>query len=278
MDCIFLLVRLFVFNEILYILKMFFKDIKNKIILANTNFSKTNLVRRFTSTLSFSISRPQVKVRGCVSSNLVSGFTVVELMVVVAIFAVISSISAFNYRSFETSITVKNLAQDIALTIRKAQSYTLGFQSPEPTLLNETVIGYGVHFDMQYPDTFLLFGDFKTTNPTINANNVYDGTSCNRIFTAQEECVDEILITTTDRIEALCLNDSDCVFEGMLDIVFNRPNQDALFSYTDISTGQTTNLDPATNNPISHVSISVVSVDGVRRFITIWNTGVISVE
>jgi len=249
---------------------MFFKNTKNKIF---------SFIYVFLKKLVFFLSS-QLKIKTYKKSSIkmVSGFTVVELMVVIAIFAVISSISAYNYKSFETNITVKNLAQDIALTIRKAQSYTLGFQSPEPTLLNEMVVGYGVHFNMNHPDTFLLFGDFKTINPSVDANALYDGTSCYGVFTVQEECIDEIVINTSDRIEALCLNDSDCVFDGMLNIVFNRPNQDALFSYTDPLTGLTTNFDPVTNNPLSHVSIPVVSVNGLRKFITIWNTGVISVE
>lgn len=206
------------------------------------------------------------------------GFTVVELMVVVAIFAVISALSAYNYRAFETNITVKNLAQDIALTIRKAQSFTLGFQNPEPTLPEEVVVGYGLHIDMDEPDRFLIFGDFKITDPLIEQNGYYNGSSCDVFFNPQEECIELISIATSDRIEAICLNDSDCVFQGKLDIVFNRPNHDALFSFFDSSNLTQTNLDPLTGNPISHVAISVVSVEGLRRFITVWNTGVISVE
>lgn len=206
-----------------------------------------------------------------------TGFTVVELMVVVAIVAVISGLSAYNYRSFETNISVKNLAQDIALSIRKAQGYTLGFKSVEPTMPNEVVVGYGFHVDMDYPKNFVLFGDFKTLDPLVEANKAYDGNICEGIFNSGEECIDEIEINTTDEIEAICLNDSDCIFEGSLDIVFNRPNQDAYFTYTDINSSRMV-VDPATNFPISHASISVVSVEGLRRFITVWNTGVIGVE
>ncbi|KKQ07855.1 MAG: hypothetical protein US18_C0006G0001, partial [Parcubacteria group bacterium GW2011_GWB1_36_5] len=49
------------------------------------------------------------------------GMTYVELIVVLSIFAVMSSIVLFNYGEFQAKVDIKNLASDIALKIVEAQ-------------------------------------------------------------------------------------------------------------------------------------------------------------
>ena len=49
------------------------------------------------------------------------GMTLVELIVVLAIFMIILGLTIFDYSSFKSTTTIQNLADDIALTIRKAQ-------------------------------------------------------------------------------------------------------------------------------------------------------------
>ena len=45
------------------------------------------------------------------------GMTYVELIVVLGIFAVMLSISMFNYKRFQGKVDIKNLANDIALKL-----------------------------------------------------------------------------------------------------------------------------------------------------------------
>ena len=45
------------------------------------------------------------------------GMTYVELIVVLSIFAVLSSVAIFNYGSFQDKVDIKNLGSDIALKI-----------------------------------------------------------------------------------------------------------------------------------------------------------------
>lgn len=52
-----------------------------------------------------------------------AGFSVVELVVVLTIFSIMSSISIFNYNDYRKNIEKSNVSQDIALSIRQAQVY-----------------------------------------------------------------------------------------------------------------------------------------------------------
>ncbi len=57
------------------------------------------------------------------------GFTFVELIVVIAIFGILSSVVLFNYGNFNSAITLQNLAHDIALQIDQAQKTAISGQN-----------------------------------------------------------------------------------------------------------------------------------------------------
>ena len=50
------------------------------------------------------------------------GFTLVEFIVIMAIFAVMVGVVLFNFTGFRSKITLDNLAQDIAISIRQIQT------------------------------------------------------------------------------------------------------------------------------------------------------------
>ncbi len=70
------------------------------------------------------------------------GMTLVELMVVLAIFIIVASLTIFDYGSFRSTVSTQNLANDIAISVRKAQSFAIGVHNID-TAFN---YGYGVHF------------------------------------------------------------------------------------------------------------------------------------
>lgn len=53
------------------------------------------------------------------------GFSMVEFVVVLVIFSIMSGITLFNYNEYRSRIEQTNVTQDIALTIRQAQVYGL---------------------------------------------------------------------------------------------------------------------------------------------------------
>src|SRR3989338_9773919 len=93
------------------------------------------------------------------ASKLNRGMTYVELIVVLMIFATISSIVLFNYQEFQTKVDIKNLASDIALKIVEAQKSAIsgklsaqGDFAPKPA--------YGIYFNLSPSTNFVYFADF----------------------------------------------------------------------------------------------------------------------
>ena len=85
-----------------------------------------------------------------------SGFTIIELLVVVMIMFILSGISIFKFREYTTNIELSNVTLDTALVIREAQTFGVttvesnasGFQN-----------AYGVHFSESEPDSYTFFVD-----------------------------------------------------------------------------------------------------------------------
>jgi prepilin-type N-terminal cleavage/methylation domain-containing protein len=84
------------------------------------------------------------------------GFSIVEMLTVLAILSILMGISVFQYRDFQNNVNLSNVALDAALTVRGAQSYGAstvevggsGFQH-----------AYGVHFDESTPTSYVFFVD-----------------------------------------------------------------------------------------------------------------------
>lgn len=99
------------------------------------------------------------------------GFTLVELLVCIVIFVLMTGFVAVKYGGFNQSMLLNNLAYDIALTIREAQSY--GVSVSDIAVAGDFNKTYGVHFDgagtpgpggVRYNKTFILYADTDNNN------------------------------------------------------------------------------------------------------------------
>jgi type II secretory pathway pseudopilin PulG len=138
-----------------------------------------------------------------------AGFTIIELVVSTSILVIVTTLIFANYPNFDDGISLRKTAQEIALTVRQAQTYGLGVRE----FRSGTGIypGYGVHFSVASQDSFILFAD-------VNGNNAYDGSS---------EDISSFKIQTGEKISGLCANEktlpsAGCAF-GAEDIIFFRP-------------------------------------------------------
>ena len=90
------------------------------------------------------------------------GFSLIELMTVVGIITIVTSVVLANNSKYGGSVLLQNLAYDIALSIRQAQVYGIsvrGFGVNNSTF----TVGYGMHFAVNDPTHYELFADLAGT-------------------------------------------------------------------------------------------------------------------
>ncbi len=220
-------------------------------------------------------------------NNAKAGFTLIEMLIVVAIFAVVATTLLFNYSSFSTSVGVRNLSEQVGISIRKAQSYATSVRSISGSggIMSDTFPAYGMAFSVGYTtqslydptgSSFTLFTDVSPQNNTVT-NNLFDNNgTCGNPMEGQE-CVENFSITDGNKIVSLCTDSPSAntcftaAHPGKVNIVFHRPNPDAIICVVDQSGSCSSQLS-------SYLKITVQSLKGINRIITIWNTGQISVN
>ena len=94
------------------------------------------------------------------------GMTYIELIVVLSIFSIISSIVMFNYGDFQSKVDVKNLASDIALQVVQAQKSSLSGLLPPSgySAISLWKPSFGVYFDIPPSTQFIYFVDLNNLN------------------------------------------------------------------------------------------------------------------
>lgn len=157
---------------------------------------------------------------------LVSGFTMIEMVVSVGIFVIMTSLILANYQKFLNTVSLGTLANEIAVSIRQAQTY--GQNVREFGAGSNTFPSYGVFLNSSITDSFVLFADIT------GGDKQYNGISCG---VAGTECLEVFNIQSNANIARLCgnvktdgktINDptAECGLSS-LDIAFTRPNPDA---------------------------------------------------
>ena len=196
------------------------------------------------------------------------GFTLVELMVSIGIFAFMTALHVAKYGTFNQGILLTNLAYDVALTIRNAQSYGLNVKS-KPSGGTDCAAGgssfsncfdypYGVHFDEgasgdPAPNTrFVFFADISK-----------DG-----VYNSGDEIIKTSYIRRGRIVDNICISlDSSCnITPSSLDITFKRPDPNAIIIG---------NINQ--NTKYAYAEITLKSSDGGLKKVTVRSTGQIDV-
>ncbi len=169
------------------------------------------------------------------------GFTVIEMLVALAIFVTFTGITLFNYPRFSNKVSLDLLAHNVALTVRQAQTYGLAVKAfpgviPFPA--------YGVHFELAGIETnpiksFILFAD---ECPTATPDKLYKLSGCPSPPPGTDpEFFEKFTIPPgTNSITALCANEplvdpknpaasTGCssLASTFIDITFKSPRPDA---------------------------------------------------
>ena len=184
------------------------------------------------------------------------GMTYVELIVVLGIFAILSSVAIFNYGAFQAKVDIKNLASDIALRVVQAQKSALSGEQNINEPLNWKP-SYGVYFNPGSNNSFIYFAN-------LNNNYFFDGSNCTN------ECLNYVSISKNDFIQKVesYLGSSPTQITNPIAVTFTRPDSRAYFSY-------------ANNIPLSgfdFIQITVASPSGAIALIKIYPSGRIQVN
>ncbi len=200
------------------------------------------------------------------------GMTFMELIVIISLFGIIASVVLFNSRDFSSNISLQNLAQDIALTIKRAQTTSAsGGYNALFVLPNKPSYGVYIHPDEQ---SFYYFADLDNNGrlDSIDPTNRACGTPV-----IGDECIEQYTISGNDDIKEVCVNSKlaapgDCSTMSSLEVVFKRPNLDATVLFSGVATS-------TSGAQIVDGKVTIQSADGARnKNIIIWATGQISVE
>lgn len=240
------------------------------------------------------LSKNQITNKKSGKLNYQSGFTFMELIVVIAIMAIMESIIMFNYKDFTSNISLKNLASDIALSIKKAQTLALSGRSDgfaQDTDLdinnfaNRQSPTYGAFFandadgtvqNVHKQNEFVIFKDRDFSG------DYYAGSDCETVNIpgTNTECLDRITVPTKEKIDKICVDvgtqAETCSvnsFKGLA-ITFKRPYPDAIINLVDSQ-----NNVLSTNHLNAEITISPANdSNAVSRVIRITNLGQITTK
>ncbi len=151
------------------------------------------------------------------------GFTLVELIVTLGIFAIITTIVLTRYKDFNGGIVLTNLAYEVAITWRQAQIFGISVKDTGGSGSAQFRSRYGIHLGAPTSDSnsFHLFAD------TVTINQRYDSGEAFETFVLKNNnVVDDFCVLPTGTPPQV----AECSKAGAIDaanITFQRPNPEA---------------------------------------------------
>lgn len=199
------------------------------------------------------------------------GFTLIELLVVCAIIIVVSTIVLIDNNKFGGDITLENFAYSVALSIRQAQVYGIaverfGTNCTTGSASTCFASGYGMHFALSSPTTYILFADEDGTgvyDPAASPSEVVQSNTIQQGYAVTSLCV----ITNTSQ-------HATCQSVNQIDILYIRPEPEAYIT----GGGSPNSCKKYPQNCNYEAQITLTSPKGDTRSVVVDATGQISVQ
>lgn len=193
-----------------------------------------------------------------------NGFTLLELLVTIGIFIILTTMVIANYPRFYSQVSVGRIAREIALLSREAQAFGLAVRQKGGAF----PVDYGIYVSEANNKEVIVFSEEFGSE-----NHLYDeGDGCGGSST---ECVSRFSIRGRIFVRDLCAirsdvpeTQEDCDI-GRIDVVFRRANPDALI-YLDADNSQ--------EHTAAFIKLQSERHPDKRKMVRIWLTGQISVQ
>ncbi len=157
-----------------------------------------------------------------------AGFTVIEMVTVIAIFTILLGITMANFDLFKKTTDFNLSAQEVAFFIKSQQQNAMAGRFPEidPYVKNYPPTSwrpsYGLYFSVANSDRVLQFydsdNDFLMTAPSGNTSCAND---------PEYECMKEIIFDKMTLVSICDMDPSGCISRSSVSVVFKRPFPDA---------------------------------------------------
>ena len=186
------------------------------------------------------------------------GFSLIEILVVIFFFSVLSVLVVFKYRDFDGSVILNNQSLDVALAIREAQVKALSsLEKPGAGSVLDPQnfrFAYGVFFDRNQSRT--AYVSYVDNNGDVSNGWFDDG---NFTCASGGECVQKHVLSAGQSVADICI-DNVC---GQTDvsISFQRPKPDAII------------LSNISGTDASLVEIKLLSTQGGTRSVFVTKAG-----
>lgn len=132
-----------------------------------------------------------------------SGFTLIELLVTVSIIVLVTGLALSRYSSFNSTVLLNSEAHEVALDVRRAQSYGLSASGLGGSFRDP----YGVYFNLNRPGRYIFFQDS-------DRDGRYD----------TSEQLEVVKIDPRYELAELCTESSCNTGSGAVSVLFQRPN------------------------------------------------------
>jgi prepilin-type N-terminal cleavage/methylation domain-containing protein len=198
------------------------------------------------------------------TTSRIAGFTLIELIISISIFAFMTILLMAKYGNFSNGVLVTNMAYDVALTVRQAQSFGLNVKesigypclSSDGSFRDTFQCSYGVHFNSNAAahSQFVFFVDSGDPN---------SGSIVGQ-FDLGDHIMNTYQIKKGGYIDKLCVDSTCGSTVGTLDVMYKRPNPNAIIKSGSI--------------PYTYAEIQLKTPDGSSKKVVVRQSGQISIE
>lgn len=150
------------------------------------------------------------------STSALRGFTIIELLVTLAIFTALTGVVLANYRSYNNNGLLANASEDVVLAIRQAQVYGAAAKG------NTVACGGATSFDCPYGVYFLSGANNIIFFADVDKDRIYDAVG--------DTLVNTISWKSSISIFSIACDGSSCA--SATSVTFRRPNPDAFIANT----------------------------------------------